>query len=298
MQNLNPFSRKTIPYDRISKEFSENDGGSGGQSSSSDPFLAQKEKHEDEDDFLRFKHLLRLRSLRLRHACSYLFVALLSLLVGLILGQFFGLENDIDGYLTPYGSTHRNIRDVVWWENKTFTAEPSEESEKAWMSVIPIGRGFIDHPVLAPKQMKCVSVFHELHCLHGIRSAYFRNTYMLSKTRHQLAHLFPSSRSPLNAPNDHPHMPPTPFVSNPYLEEVLKHLPPAHLNAEHINHCFDYIRQALMCAADSNLEDLEIDPSDGELGADGWGIKRTCRNFKAVFEWSEKWRSGDSDGIA
>lgn len=55
----------------------------------------------------------------------------------------------------------------------------------------------------------------------------------------------------------------------------------------HVRHCFDYLRQALMCAADTNLE-----PVDLELrGATGWGYERTCRNFQVVKDWSDRWRS-------
>lgn len=54
--------------------------------------------------------------------------------------------------------------DAVWYENTTFSDEPNENSEAAWASLIPDGQGFIRHPTLA-KEMKSVSVFHELHCL-------------------------------------------------------------------------------------------------------------------------------------
>ena len=55
----------------------------------------------------------------------------------------------------------------------------------------------------------------------------------------------------------------------------------------HISHCFDYLRQALMCAADTNLE-----PVDTALGGStGFGYSRTCRNFEAVKTWSSEWSS-------
>ena len=57
----------------------------------------------------------------------------------------------------------------------------------------------------------------------------------------------------------------------------------------HVRHCFDYLRQALMCAADTNLE-----PVDYQLGgATGFGYERKCRNFQAVKDWSDRWRSWD-----
>lgn len=57
----------------------------------------------------------------------------------------------------------------------------------------------------------------------------------------------------------------------------------------HLRHCFDYLRQALMCAADTNLE-----PVDFELGGvTGWRFDKTCRNFEEVKEWAEVNRKWD-----
>ncbi len=61
----------------------------------------------------------------------------------------------------------------------------------------------------------------------------------------------------------------------------------------HLRHCFDYLRQALMCAADTNLEPVDFDLG----GVTGWRFEKTCRNFEAVKGWAEKWRSWD-EGVA
>ena len=51
----------------------------------------------------------------------------------------------------------------------------------------------------------------------------------------------------------------------------------------HLRHCFDYLRQAFICMADTNLE-----PVDMELGGvTGWRFDRTCRDFQAVKDWAE-----------
>jgi hypothetical protein len=67
-------------------------------------------------------------------------------------------------------------------------------------------------------------------------------------------------------------------------------------NLEHIQHCFDYLRQALMCAADSNLEDVTT--KDGGASTLGWGSKRVCRDYEALKQWSETWRAADVAGIS
>jgi hypothetical protein len=54
-----------------------------------------------------------------------------------------------------------------WQHNLTFTRKPDAESEAAWSSIIPTGRGFIHHPQLAPF-VSNIAVFHQLHCLVSI----------------------------------------------------------------------------------------------------------------------------------
>jgi hypothetical protein len=54
----------------------------------------------------------------------------------------------------------------------------------------------------------------------------------------------------------------------------------------HIAHCFDYLRQAILCAADTNLE-----PVKPELYGANTAIPKKCRDIKQVSEWAEKWKS-------
>ncbi|EFR05193.1 hypothetical protein MGYG_08207 [Nannizzia gypsea CBS 118893] len=62
----------------------------------------------------------------------------------------------------------------------------------------------------------------------------------------------------------------------------------------HMRHCFDYLRQGLMCAADSTLE-----PVDTRLGGvTGWGDERVCRDYAALKDWAEKRRVSNSKGFS
>ena len=71
------------------------------------------------------------------------------------------------------------------------------------------------------------------------------------------------------------------FSDSEHAKDV-NHRPDPH----HLRHCFDYLRQSIMCDADTNLE-----PVNMELGGvTGWKYERTCRNFAHVKEWAEKWR--------
>ena len=61
----------------------------------------------------------------------------------------------------------------------------------------------------------------------------------------------------------------------------------------HMRHCFDYLRRAIMCAADTNLEAV----SQENRVTTGWGSTRTCRDYSAVKAWAESWRNTSDTGI-
>ena len=51
--------------------------------------------------------------------------------------------------------------------------------------------------------------------------------------------------------------------------------------AHHSAHCFDYIRQSIICAADTSLE--------GKADADpGWGSKHECKDYDALLAWANE----------
>ncbi|PQE18775.1 Tat pathway signal sequence protein [Rutstroemia sp. NJR-2017a WRK4] len=133
--------------------------------------------------------------------------------------------------------------------NKTFTLSPSPESNAAWDSMFPSKYkcvGFVKHPQISP-QFSGVAVFHELHCVNILRIGYYA---ALDGSLEDMQHVHDHNKRP------DPH---------------------------HLRHCFDYLRQALMCAADTNLE-----PVDLELGGvTGWRFERKCRDFEAVKKWAE-----------
>ncbi|KAF7452518.1 DUF3328 domain containing protein [Pyrenophora tritici-repentis] len=291
----NPFTRKTIPYHRLSKESTEQESDHAGTNTST-----ANQDSDEQNVYLLAKNLHRPRRSRFKTTCTYTFISLFSLLTGLVVSQFFALEYDFDGYLgTPFPppptpTTQRYIQNVVWSENTTFAASPNAATEAAWKSLIPSGRGFIQHPVLA-KDIKAIAVFHELHCLHGLRLSYFKISYALSKLQYQ------QERDPYtHTRDDHPHITGS-SIQNLYPGSLLAEHSHGH---EHIKHCFEYLRQALMCAADTNLEGTkmqEFGRADGDkgyvLGSDAWGTKRVCRDFEGVKTWAERWRGEDEGGI-
>ncbi|KAI5927177.1 hypothetical protein F4810DRAFT_433128 [Camillea tinctor] len=150
-----------------------------------------------------------------------------------------------------------------------FMAEPSPESNAAWDSLMPSGRGFVlvenpeDYglgpgvPTDVGPDRYSISMFHQLHCLGMIRESYYA---MVRQERPDI-----------------------------YGQELLSDEEQKETQRTHIGHCFDYIRQAIMCAGDLTLEGLLKTPS-GELGSsvDGWGITHQCRSWDQAVSWTQQ----------
>ncbi|KAL2827693.1 hypothetical protein BJY01DRAFT_228955 [Aspergillus pseudoustus] len=164
-----------------------------------------------------------------------------------------------EGLLLPPGTTHRELD-----HDLTFSQRPNAETEKAWADIIPAGRGFIQHPKLAPA-VSGLTVFHQLHCLHTIIKAYYVATEPADPTPH------PEVRNSAADAHDNPDLNSTGTDTQ--------------MEPAHVRHCFDYLRQTIMCAADTNIEALE----PNTRGTDGWGQHRVCRDYQTVFDWAEKW---------
>ena len=88
--------------------------------------------------------------------------------------------------------------------------------------------------------------------------------------------------------------------ANVYGEAFLEETEREHLHKTHIGHCFDYIRQAIMCSGDMTLEGAMRLPS-GELGpsVDGWGATHQCRSWDGVMAFmNENKAPNNHSGIA
>ena len=62
----------------------------------------------------------------------------------------------------------------------------------------------------------------------------------------------------------------------------------------HIDHCFDYLRQSLMCAADLTLEGARVEPDGSRVTIDGWGVTHRCRRWEDVVDFAVNQDSGAS----
>ncbi|KAK5736621.1 hypothetical protein LTR17_007278 [Elasticomyces elasticus] len=58
---------------------------------------------------------------------------------------------------------------------------------------------------------------------------------------------------------------------------------------DHINHCFDFVRQALMCNADLTLEWPRSIQDEGKTGfVDGNNIPHQCKDWTEIYKWASR----------
>ena len=140
------------------------------------------------------------------------------------------------------------------------------DTQQAWLGIVPEGLGYVE--------IKDAGRYSNLpHPIHD----YTRQTVFTTSMTHQLHCLY----TILEAYN-------TLQVSVDLGFANQVKMP------WHVNHCFDYIRQAIMCAGDVALEGAATtfpgDPVTGEDrgGSDGWDAKHVCKDYSQVYAYLER----------
>lgn len=59
----------------------------------------------------------------------------------------------------------------------------------------------------------------------------------------------------------------------------------------HLTHCFDYLRQSVMCCGDVALEGQQTTFPKGFDGSDGWDAKHICKDYSQVYDYLESNRA-------
>ncbi|KAF2757847.1 hypothetical protein EJ05DRAFT_368578 [Pseudovirgaria hyperparasitica] len=149
------------------------------------------------------------------------------------------------GYGIPI-STHKH----PFTYNRTFGSPPNASTNAAWAALFPEQGGYLTHPTYAPTR-SALSVFHQLHCLDGLRTALW-TIYDHATT--QTALLDPASL-------------------------------PDHLAPPHMRHCIDLLRQSLMCNPDLAAERVNVRLG----GVTGFGTMHVCRDWEELVGFVAQW---------
>ncbi|CAI7594164.1 unnamed protein product [Penicillium viridicatum] len=162
----------------------------------------------------------------------------------------------------PPESLHGVVPTTSLFEFQTLFGEPlNNKSETAWNELMPTGRGFviIHNDTALPDQP-------------GLDQSVVEQKAMVA-VFHQLHCLYMTREGYYSA-----------------LEGNVDQV-----SAAHLMHCFDYLRQTIMCFGDTTLEWLPPPPND--TGSTGWGFEHTCRDYNAISKWVEDNRLKTTHGI-
>lgn len=167
----------------------------------------------------------------------------------------------------PLTNTTPVPQHLITFEKTLFASPSTPEADVAWGNDLsPPGDGFVLIPnpssySLPPGvaldsasasagiegEIYDISVFHQLHCLNHVRTFLFTLKAGMEYNTTQQTY-----------------------------ENLLKH------QEDHVYHCFDYIRQALMCNADLTVEWPKTEADGRRIAVDGWGVQHQCKNWVSV----------------
>ncbi|KAF2633568.1 hypothetical protein BU25DRAFT_427067 [Macroventuria anomochaeta] len=211
---------------------------------------------------------------RLKRSRWLLDTALLLVIVGLLVekrwkhnqGHQYEFAGDITGFAPEFSQ-----QVITFRPNPIFAPENASEFwnkdvQQAWLNIVPEGLGYVEikdptrhdnlpQPIhdYVNNTVFTTSMTHQLHCLYTILNAYNTMSVVLD----------------------------SPFLKvNPIQQPW------------HVNHCFEYIRQAIMCAGDVALEGAATTfplSSNGEDqgGSDGWDAKHVCKDYSQITKYLE-----------
>lgn len=210
------------------------------------------------------------------------------LAVQLARGDHYQHTGDVNGIAPRFDQ-----KIVTFQPSKEATAsighpDQKEATNEFWQTFAPDGFGLVNlrdyskqrYPHLAPPteadggyNLVDTSMAHQLHCLHSIMEAYNDLALSANKTgshmamghEHHDTHLRPHILHPTRSPDG----------------EKLHH----HDHSWHLGHCFDYIRQGIMCCGDTALEGAATTFPEGLKGSDGWNAKHVCKDYGQVKDW-------------
>lgn len=224
------------------------------------PLNPDEEDHSPADDIAALRHALHRLKLWLI-AVSVLFGLALLMLAGARYGHKY-FPNRLRWHRSPVPEIPMTSK--TFNQDERFAQPASPTSDHAWHSLMPPGMGFVT--VQNPRQYKHLkpgletrnkneevygaSLFHQLHCLMNIRK-----------------HLWGLE----TAAKSH----------NTSALETL------YANQDHMTHCLDFVRQALMCAGDMTLEwpDFVKDDVGNAVRVDGQNIPHQCRSWVSCLVW-------------
>ncbi|KAK8121375.1 hypothetical protein PG999_005495 [Apiospora kogelbergensis] len=201
-----------------------------------------------------------------------LHAVLVLVIVGLVLDRSYHEERygqmevagDLTGFAPKMSQQITNFAPDTAFVPDNISEFFTETVQKKWLSIVPKGLGYVK--------------VHDPENYNNLPTplvGYSPNTFTTSVT-HQLhcLHSIVSTFATMTS-------------SDNSTEEG------ADVEAWHLSHCFDYLRQSIMCCGDMALEGTHTTFPDGSIGSDGWDAKHVCKDYRQILTHLEEQRAND-----
>ncbi|KAI2631035.1 hypothetical protein GGR54DRAFT_182458 [Hypoxylon sp. NC1633] len=176
--------------------------------------------------------------------------------------HYFEGAGDVTGFAPQFSQKITKFAPEYGFVPENTSEFFSEETKQKWLNLVPKGLGYLD--IKNPQDYDNLPV--------RLRS--FPDQFVVtSSMTHQLHCLYAIAEAYSALTSDTSRVP----QETPW----------------HLNHCFDYIRQGIMCCGDVALEGQQTTFPDGFDGSDGWDAKHVCKNYDEVYNYLEKNRAND-----
>ena len=103
-------------------------------------------------------------------------------------------------------------------------------------------------------QIYSIALYHQIHCLGQIR----KYTWLLAEAV---------------------------VMNDTEAAELMRYHIGEGDGADHINHCFDYLRQSITCAGDMTLEWPRLEANGDRFVVEGWGVPHQCKDPVSFFQY-------------
>lgn len=173
-------------------------------------------------------------------------------------GHFEG-NGDITGFAPRFAQQIQTFVPDMAFVPENGSEFFTEEVKKKWLGMVPKGLGYV--------QVDDPSDYDNLpHPLKG-----YSNTVFTTSMTHQLHCLYNIAEVYSGLISDPSKVP----------SQIQGHIP----------HCFEYLRQSIMCCADTALEGQHTTFPKAVQGSDGWDAKHVCKDYDAVYKHLERKRA-------
>ncbi|POS77077.1 hypothetical protein DHEL01_v204538 [Diaporthe helianthi] len=176
-------------------------------------------------------------------------------------GHFEG-NGDISGFAPRVSQQIKTFVPDLGFVPENGTEFFTQEVRQKWLGIVPKGLGYVE--VHDPSRYDNLP-------LRPLEGKGIANTVYTTSVTHQLHCLYNIAQVYSG------------LISDPSLipEQMQGHLP----------HCFEYLRQNIMCCGDTALEGQQTTFPEGFVGSDGWDAKHVCKDYDAIYRHLEENRA-------